>query len=262
MLAEEGLAGLVEGPHGLGFAPAVAFAFVQMIDVRYVAAAQRGRDFLSLGRGHDLVVCTLEEGDRVAQLVGGVDRRAVAINISRFGQRADHGVEVAGFKFVGVRGEGEEVGHAVEADTSAEKSGPRGERPQDRVATGAAAHDDEALRVGEAVVDEVLGTADGVCHVEEAPLGAQGGHVGASMACAAAVIHVEDGPAARGKVLVAAFKAGLYLAGGAAVDGHDQRGPPPPAKAAAGRRVIEAEDAGGVFGLPGNGLWRGKVFRG
>ena len=56
-----------------------------------------------------------------------------------------------------VRGEGEEVGYAVEADASAEEAGPRGERPQDRVATGATAHDDEALWVGEAVVDEVLG---------------------------------------------------------------------------------------------------------
>ena len=52
---QECLAGFIEGLDSFGFAPTVAFTLVAVVLVGYIAAVQRGDDFLRLGRGNDIV---------------------------------------------------------------------------------------------------------------------------------------------------------------------------------------------------------------
>ena len=92
VLAEEGLAGSVERLDGFGCTPAVAFALVEVVFVGDIAAAQGRDDFLGLRRRDDLVVAALKDGYRVAKLVGGIDRRALAVEVAGFGQGAEQRV--------------------------------------------------------------------------------------------------------------------------------------------------------------------------
>ena len=92
VLAEEGLAGSVERLDGFGCTPAVAFALVEVVFVGDIAAAQGRDDFLGLLRRDDVVVAALKDGYRVAKLVGGIDRRALAVEVAGFGQGAEQRV--------------------------------------------------------------------------------------------------------------------------------------------------------------------------
>ena len=67
----------------------------------------------------------------------------------------------------------------------------RRERAERRVAAGAAAADHEPLGVGVPVLDQPARAGDAVLDVDEAPLSFEPQPVGAALACAAAIVHVE-----------------------------------------------------------------------
>ena len=124
------------------------------------------------------------------------------------------------FELVRIGGEGEEVGDAVEADAGAKKSRPDGECAQNGIAAGAAAHDHQAIWIGQISIYKVLGSSYGVLDIEETPIAVQGFHVLAPVSGAAAIIEVENRPAATGKVLIFSFETGLDRTGWPTVD-HD-----------------------------------------
>ena len=99
--------------------------------------------------------------------------------------------------------------------------------------------------------------------IEDRPqLGAQGRHVRPAAAGATSVVDVEDGKATGGKKLIGRFKAGLDLAGGAAVDHDNQRRSALAGKAATGWGIVQPVDLRGVFAGPGNRLGRREIVGG
>ena len=136
-------------------------------------------------------------GDRV----DGMDRRALAVEATASGIRAEQARVVARLELVGVLLEELEVGDAEQADAGREDVA-EGERRERRVAAGAAALDGQPIRVDVAPLDEEPGRRDGVVDVDDAPLALEPAPVVAAVAGAAAVVDVDDRDAAAGQELL------------------------------------------------------------
>src|SRR5258708_33276485 len=103
-------------------------------------------------------------------------------------------------EFVRVAGQGLEIGDAVIA-----RAGPEdvveGQGGEGGVAAGAAAADHQAVRVGASGADEVTSAIDTILDIDDAPLSIETVAIGAPIAAAAAVIHIEHADAAARPIL-------------------------------------------------------------
>jgi hypothetical protein len=164
---------------------------------------------------------------------------------------------------VGVFGEGFEVRDAVVARTDAEDV-VESEGVEGGEATGAAATDGQAIAVGETLIDKVEGAVYAVVYVDDAPLTVEAMTVFAPVACAAAIVDVEDGDAATSPELGAEAEGAGGGRGGAAVAeneegrlltfGGDEVG--------VLRRVVEAVGCAAAGGGELDGLGYGDVVGG
>ena len=134
-------------------------------------------DGFGLVRRNHLVLAPLEYGDRVADPVRVEERRPGLVPVAVLGQRPDHQVQVLRLELVGVRGQAEEIGHAVEAQAGPECTGMMDEGVQHGKPARASALDDDAVRVGEFPFDEGARAAHGVLRIVLPPVLAQRGHV-------------------------------------------------------------------------------------
>ena len=140
----------------------------------------------------------------------------------RFGPRSDQPVQVAGLELVRIGRQRRQVTDSVPAAAGREGCG-RGERPQRGVSTRAAASNHYSVDVRAPAGGHLPGARDAVRHVQNAPLALQSLHVGATVAAAAGVVHVEHGKPAGGPELHARAETARRERGRTTVTHHDQR---------------------------------------
>ena len=75
ILLQKSLGGFIIINDGFSLAEAVALAGIQLVEVWNTFRPQRGHDFLRLGGWHDLILRTLEDGQRPRDLVHMEERR-------------------------------------------------------------------------------------------------------------------------------------------------------------------------------------------
>src|ERR1700723_1502005 len=190
----------VEGAlYVLGLPETMLLAVEEKIADWNAALLQRRDHEFCLVRGDDAILCSLEEDYRRREPIDMVNGGALGIGGSVVGIGTNQPVQVARLEFVRVAREGLEVADAVITRTGAEHFVVfRRERAECRVTAGAAAADHEPLGVGVPVRDQPARAGDAILDVDETPLFAEPQPVGAAVACAAAIVHVEHpNPAAR-----------------------------------------------------------------
>src|SRR6202165_5059178 len=131
--------------------------------------AERRNDEFSLVGRHDLVLQPLEEDHGRRDPIDGVDRRALAIDVSILRPPAQEALVVHGLELVRVF-----VKHLQVADAEMARPGFEeirgGQGSQHGVAAGAPTGDRHPVAVDQATFDQVAGTVDGVIDVDDAPL--------------------------------------------------------------------------------------------
>ena len=206
---------------------------------------------LGLIRRHHLVVQALQQDERAVQLVHGVNRRPRAIGGLHGGIRPHEPIHVARLELVGVARQHFEIADAVVAGAGLERVVER-QRRERRVAAGAAAARDEPRGVRLPRRHQVRGRIHGIAHVHDAPLAVQPLAIGAAIAGAAAVVHVDHGEAAGRPELHFWVEHRVGGAGRTAVAQHEQRRyrAGRRAEAAIGGRIVEGmhRQAGAVEG--------------
>ena len=226
-----------------------------MVLVGDATGAQGGGERVALVTGHDAVLDALEESDRVDDVAGVEDGRALAVAVGGLGEGTDERIEVAGLELVGVAGEREQVGNAVVADTSAVEARMHLERAQDGVAARAATENGKPVAIGEATGGHGLGAGAAVLDIGDTPRPAQGEHRLAPGAAATAVVHRQHRVPTASEELDLRPPARINVVGGAAVYEHDERRWAFIEEALARGRVVQTVDlaAGGVRPRDGPG---------
>ena len=130
-----------------------------------------------------------------------MDWGTLDVQVTALGVRSDQGVQVARLELVGLLGERLEVADAVVAGADLEHVFER-QRREGRVSPGAASAHYETVAVHFALSHEVERGVDAVVDIHDAPLSVESTPVLGSVAGAAAVVHVHNGDAATGPVLV------------------------------------------------------------
>ena len=130
-------------------------------------------------------------------------------------------IEVARLELVRLARQRFQVAHAEVARPGGEGVA-EGQRRQRRVAARAAAADRQPLWVRQATRRQIARAVDAVVHVHDAPAARQALAIGAPVAGAAAVVHVEHGEAPAGPVLVARVQR-VVDGGGRAAMAHDEQ---------------------------------------
>src|SRR5207302_11377090 len=147
-----------------------------------------------------LVRQALEDDQGAVEVVDVRQGGALDVEVLRLRPGADQRVEVARLELVGVLDEGDQV-----AEPEMVGAGPevvaRGQRGQGRVAPGAATRDGDAAGVGQALRDEVAGDVDAVVDIDHTPGAVEAAPVLGPIPGRAAVVHVDDPPAAAGPEL-------------------------------------------------------------
>ena len=163
------------------------------------ALLQRRDHEFRLVRGDDPILRSLEEDYRRREPIDMVNGGSFGINLSVLWIGTNQPVQVTGLEFVRVAREGLEVADAVIARARAEHFVAFGrERAERGVTPGAAAADHEPLGVGVPVRDQPARCGDAVLDVDETPLFFEPQPIGAAVAGAAAIVHVEHpNPTAR-----------------------------------------------------------------
>src|ERR1700730_32067 len=108
-----------------------------------------------------------------------MERRAFPIALLLLRIRPDQPIEITRLKLVRVARQGGGIAHPV-VTCAALKEIPKDQRPQRGVATGAAAADDDAPLVHQALRNEELGAVDTVVDIDDAPVAAQAVTIGAA----------------------------------------------------------------------------------
>src|ERR687897_3115381 len=160
-----------------------------------------GREhLLGLLFGHHLIFEALEEDHRAGESSGGVDRRALHVEVSPPGVGPDQAVEVARLELVGLPGQGLHVADSEVARAGGERI-PESERAERRVTARAAAGDHQSFAVNQATLGQVNCSVGAVVDVDDTPRTFEVTTVFPPVARAPAVVHVEHGDAAAGPVL-------------------------------------------------------------
>jgi len=150
--------------------------------------------------GDDPVFETLEEDDGTGETVGVMDGGPCEVEVATVGIGTDEAVEIAGFEFVGVGGEGFEVGDAEVRGTGFEDVF-EGERGESGVTSGGAAIDGESVGIDLSGACEVECAVGAVVDIDDSPVVAEAVAIGSSVAGASTIVDVEDGVAAGGPEL-------------------------------------------------------------
>src|SRR5215470_15630910 len=157
----EGELRIEAAPYGVGLAESVLLAGEQEIADGTAFAPQHIDHHLGLVRRHDRVLLALEEDHRLRQPLRVIERRTLAIALHHRRIGPDQPIEITRLELVGVASERDRIAHAIVARTTRKEIAEhqRGERG---VAAGAAAGDDAALRVDEALLGQKLRTVHAV----------------------------------------------------------------------------------------------------
>ena len=177
---------------------------------------------LRLVGGYHGVGAALEHDHGARQLVGVVDGGPVAVDGFILRPPPHQAVEVPGLKLVGVGRKGGEVRHSVPGRPGGEGVVAH-QGGQHRESAGAATPNGEPSGVHIATIGEEGGCCHTVVDVGETPLAVEGPHVLASVAGAAAVIHIDHRPPAAGPVAGVENELIARCRCGATVGAHEQR---------------------------------------
>src|SRR5271165_2931122 len=184
--------GVESAPDVLGLPETVLLAIEQKIADWNAALLQRRDHEFGLVRWDDAILGALEEDDRRREPIDMVDGGAFPIGLSVLWIGTNQPVQITGLEFVRVAGQRLEIADAVIARAPAEHFlAFRRQRAERRIAAGAAAADHEPPGVGVPFLGEPARAGDAVLDVDKAPLSFEPQPVGAAVACAAAIVHVE-----------------------------------------------------------------------
>src|SRR6516165_9215791 len=194
----------IEGEFGIeaaldvgALAKPVLLAREQKIADRIAFAPERLDHGFGLVWRHDCVFVALKEDDGLRQPLYVGERRAFAIALFFLRIGSNEPIEIARFELVGIARERSRVAHAVVACAALEEI-PKHERRKRRVASGAAAGNDDALVVDGALAGQEFRAVDAVIDVDDAPVSIEPLPIGAAETGTAAVIDIEHrNPAAR-----------------------------------------------------------------
>src|SRR5712692_4327288 len=142
----------------------------------------------------------LENDQRAREAVGKMNRRTLTIEILSLRVRTDQALLVTRFELVRVSRQGFEVANAVVARACPEKI-TKSERAQCGVAAGAAAGDGQPFPVYLTPLNQEASAVHAVVYVHDSPLAFEPLPIGAAIAGAAAIVHIEDGDTTAGPVL-------------------------------------------------------------
>jgi hypothetical protein len=162
--------------------------------------------FRLIGR-NDFVLVALEQEDRAVQGVDAFDRTPGLVDFFFFRVHPDEAVKISGLELVRVLGEEGQISDTIQGASRLEDVS-EGEGSQRCVPTGGTTVNAELFTIGQALVDEVLGTVANVVDVDDAPALAEPAAVIPSVTGGTPVIDVEDGKAARCPVLNARVEGG------------------------------------------------------
>ena len=173
-------------------------------------------------RRHDFIFKSLEKGHGAIEPIDVMNGRSINVDILALRVGANQSIEVASLELMGISGQGFQIAHAVVAGSGLELV-TESQSGQGGVAPGAAPGNGQAIAIHQSPIDQILRTIHAIIHIHQPPLAIQPAMVGAAIARAAAIVHIQHRKAATRPILDRQIQTTGSLGRGAAVNLDFQR---------------------------------------